>query len=112
MTRPPGGPEVTVSETSAPLPVPEATSYLSLLVASDEETVRELVRAEATRAGLLSSSALKTWLREQLRLRQIDELFAGMARMEASPDPEAMPPEEVAREIAAMRAERRSGTKH
>ena len=74
MTRPPGGPEVTVSETSAPLPVPEATSYLSLLVASDEETVRELVRAEATRAGLRvkaapsASQALSTLDRQQVDL--------------------------------------------
>jgi DNA-binding NtrC family response regulator len=47
-----------VSETSAPPPIPEATtSFLSLLIASDEESVRELVRAEATRAGLRVKAA-------------------------------------------------------
>lgn len=81
-------------------------------MAKVEISLPDQLAEEATRAGLLSSSALEKWLREQLRLRQIDELFAGMARMDASPDPDAMPPEEVAREIAAMRAERRSGSKH
>jgi len=78
MTCPPRGPEVTVSETSAPLPIPEAASYLSLLVASDEETVRELVRTEATRAGLRvkaapsASQALSTLDRQQVDLMVVD----------------------------------------
>jgi DNA-binding NtrC family response regulator len=49
--------EEIVSETSAPLPIPETTSFLSLLVASDEESVRELVRDEAMRAGLRVKAA-------------------------------------------------------
>jgi DNA-binding NtrC family response regulator len=46
-----------VSETSASVPIPEAASFVSLLVASDEESVRELVRTEATRAGLRVKAA-------------------------------------------------------
>ena len=63
---------------------------------------------EAERAGLLSSARLKLWLQEQLRAQREEELFAAMDRMAAVPKPPAMSPEEVAREIAAMRAKRRT----
>ena len=63
---------------------------------------------EAQRAGLLSSARLERWLRDQLESQRIDDLFAAMDRMAAVDEPAAMSPEEVAQEIAAMRAERRA----
>jgi hypothetical protein len=67
---------------------------------------------DAQRAGLLSSDRLEQWLREQLDTKRVDELFSAMDRMAAAPEPAAMTPDEVAREIAAMRAERRGNTIH
>jgi hypothetical protein len=63
---------------------------------------------DARQAGLLSPIALEKWLREQLKARRVDELFAAMDRMAAVDEPAAMSPEEIAEEIATMRAERRS----
>jgi len=57
-------------------------------------------------AGLLTSSCLEQWLRKQ----RIDELFAAMDKMSAIDEPGTLSPEEMAQEIAAMRAERRTGT--
>ena len=65
------------------------------------------IAQEAQSAGLLSQGALEKWLREQLKMRHVDELFAAMDRMAAIDAPTAMSPEEVAEEIAAIRAERR-----
>jgi Arc/MetJ family transcription regulator len=63
---------------------------------------------EAQRAGLLSSQELERWLREQLKARSAAQLFSAMDRLAAADGPEPMSPEEVAEEIAAMRAERRT----
>jgi len=63
---------------------------------------------EAQRAGLLSPAMLERWLRDQLSAQRADELFAAMDRMAAVDEPAVMSPEEVAQEIAAMRAERRA----
>ena len=63
---------------------------------------------EAQRAGLLSSAQLERWLREQLKMQRVDELFAAMDRMDSVDEPAVMSPEEVAQEIATMRAERRA----
>ncbi|HEY5056100.1 MAG TPA: hypothetical protein VII58_08060 [Acidobacteriaceae bacterium] len=62
---------------------------------------------EAERAGVLSPELLERWVREQLQVRRGGRLIAAMDRIQAGDDPEAMSPEEVATEIAAMRAERR-----
>lgn len=70
-------------------------------------TLPDQLAQEAQSAGLLASDALEELLREHLKLRRVDELFAAMDRMAAVNDPAAMSPEEVAEEIAAMRAERR-----
>jgi hypothetical protein len=67
---------------------------------------------EAQRAGLLSSAQLERWLREQLNMQRAGELFLAMDRMAAIPEPAAMSPDEIAREMAAMRAERRAKTAH
>ncbi len=72
-------------------------------------TLPDQLAQEAQRAGLLSSARLEQWLREQLKARQVDELFTAMDRMASVDAPAAMSPEDVAREIAAMRAERRAG---
>ena len=73
-----------------------------------EITLPDQLAQEAQRAGLLSSEALEAMLREQLKDQQIDELFVAMDRIASVNEPVAMSPEEVAREIATMRAERRS----
>lgn len=61
---------------------------------------------EAQRAGLLTPTALARILREYLKTRKTDELFAAMDRMAAVEAP-ALTPEEIAQELHAMRAERR-----
>lgn len=63
---------------------------------------------EAQRAGLLSPARLEQWLRDQLDRQRVDELFSAMDRMGGVDVPPAMSPEEVAQEIAIMRAERRA----
>ncbi len=63
---------------------------------------------DAEQAGLLSPEMLGSLLREQLRTRDIDRLFSAMDRMAAVADPAFLSPEEVAAEIATMRAERRA----
>jgi hypothetical protein len=71
-------------------------------------TLPDQLAQEAQRAGLLSSAKLEHWLRDQLKAQRADELFAAMDRMAAVNEPTVMSPEEVAQEIAAMRAERRT----
>lgn len=63
---------------------------------------------DAQRAGLLSPARVEKWLRDQLEERQVDELFAAMDRMACVGEPAVMSPQDVADEIAAMRAERRA----
>ncbi len=63
---------------------------------------------EAKDAGLLNQEAIEAMLRERLRQRAVDELFAAMDRMAAVDTPPIMSPEEIAEEIRRMRAERRS----
>lgn len=77
-------------------------------MAKVEISIPDELAEEARLAGLLSSPRLEEWLREQVRLRKIDELFSAMDRMAAIPDPAPMSPEEVAVELAAMRADRRA----
>lgn len=60
---------------------------------------------EAQSAGLLTPAALERILREYLKARKTDELFAAMDRM-ASIDEPTMTPEEIAEELHAMRAAR------
>ncbi len=71
-------------------------------------TLPDQLAQDAQRAGLLSSVRLERWLREQLKAERVDELFSAISRMTAVSEPPAMSPEEVADEIAAMRAERRA----
>jgi hypothetical protein len=77
-------------------------------MAKVEISLPDQLAEEARRAGLLSSPRLEEWLREQIRTQRVDELFTAMDRMVAVPEPASMSPEEVADEIAAMRAERRA----
>lgn len=71
-------------------------------------TLPDQLAQEAQSAGLLSPARLERWLRDQLKAQRVDELFVAMDRMAAVDEPAVMSPEEVAREIAAMRAERRA----
>ena len=70
-------------------------------------TLPDQLAKEAQSAGLLSPARLEEWLRGQIKNQRVDELFSAMDRMTAVDAPAAMSPEEVAREIAVMRAERR-----
>ena len=69
-------------------------------------TLPDQLAQEAQRAGLLSSARLEKWLRDQLKDQRVDELFSAMNRMYSVDEPAVMSPEEVAQEIAALRAER------
>ena len=63
---------------------------------------------EAERAGLLSSASLEELLRQQLRARAAASLHEAIKRMDEADDTPYMTPEEAAKEIAIMRAERRA----
>ena len=71
-------------------------------------TLPDQLAQEAQKAGLLSPEILEEWLRKQLKAKRVERLFSAMDRMAEESDPEIMSPEEVAEEIAAMRAERRA----
>ena len=71
-------------------------------------TLPDQLAQEAQRAGLLSPARLEQWLRDQLDRQRVDELFSAIDRMASINEPAAMSPEDVAQEIAAMRAERRA----
>lgn len=71
-------------------------------------TLPDQLAQEAQRAGLLSPARLEKWLRDQLKDQRVDELFSEMDRMHSVDEPATMSPEEVAEEIATMRAELRA----
>ena len=71
-------------------------------------TLPDQLAQDAQRAGLLSSARLEKWLRDQLERGRVDELFTAMDHMASVDSPATMSPEDVAQEIAAMRAERRA----
>ncbi len=60
---------------------------------------------EAKRAGLLQPATFARILREYLKPRKTEELFAAMERMSTVEAP-APTPEEIAEELHALRAER------
>ena len=70
-------------------------------------TLPDQLAQEAQRAGLLAPAHLERWLREQLQAQRTDELFAALERMAGVDQPPVMSPEEMADEIAQMRAKRR-----
>ena len=67
----------------------------------------ELVE-QAQQAGLLSQDQIEALLRERLKTHRIDLLFSAMDKMANLEDSPFLSPEEVAEEIATMRAERRA----
>lgn len=71
-----------------------------------EITLPDQLAKEAQRAGLLAPERIEQLLREELKTQRVDELFAALEHMDRVAEP-AMSPEDVAAEIAAMRAERR-----
>lgn len=72
-----------------------------------EISLPEQLAEEARRAGLLNSERIAVWLREQIRARRAGDLLAAMERMAVESEPPVMSPEEVARELAAARAQHR-----
>jgi hypothetical protein len=75
-----------------------------------EVTLPDDLAGEAHEAGLLARENVESLLRAQLRQRRVGELFEAMDRMNALDDTPAMSPEDIAVELAAMRAEKRSST--
>ncbi len=73
-----------------------------------EITLPDQLAQDVQRAGLLKSETIERILRERLKAQHVDELFVAMDRMAEYATPAAMSPEDVAEEIRAMRAERRS----
>lgn len=73
-------------------------------------TLPDQLAKEAQQAGLLSEGTVEKLLREELRARREEAFFAAIERMASTSEPGALSPEEVAREIAAMREERRAKT--
>lgn len=73
-----------------------------------EITLPDQLAKDARRAGLLTPERIELLLREELKAQRIEDLFAAMQRMDRVAEPAAMSPEDVAAEIAAMRAERRA----
>ncbi|MGD0630161.1 MAG: hypothetical protein ABR987_12445 [Terracidiphilus sp.] len=71
-------------------------------------TLPDQLAEEAQRAGLLSSESLVELLRQQLRARAASKLITALDRLDALDSKGYMSPEEVALEIAAMRAEKRA----
>lgn len=71
-------------------------------------TLPDQLAQDAQHAGLLSPARLEKWLRDQLEGQRVDELFSAMDRMAGLDQPAVMSPEDVAQEIATMRAEWRA----
>ena len=71
-------------------------------------TLPDQLAQEAQRAGLLSPARLEKWMRDRLKDQRVDEWLSAMDRKAAVDAPAALSPEEVAEEIAAMRAEQRA----
>jgi Arc/MetJ family transcription regulator len=71
-------------------------------------TLPDELASDAAKAGLLSSDSIGELLRERLRERRRNELFTAMDRMAEVDTPDYMSPEELAVEIRAMRAEKRT----
>lgn len=70
-------------------------------------TLPDALAQEAERAGLLTPRALEEMLREQVRHRRVDDLFAAMNRL-ANVKLPALTQAEVEIEIAAARQTARS----
>jgi hypothetical protein len=71
-----------------------------------EITLPDELAQEARQAGLLSPGRLEQWLREQIRARRMDDLFTAMDAMAKVDEPAEMSPEDIAMEMAEMRAAR------
>jgi hypothetical protein len=71
-------------------------------------TLPDQLVQEAQNAGLLSPELIEQWLREQLKARRTAEFLSVLDRLNAAGSEGYMSPEEVADEIAAMRAEKRA----
>ena len=70
-------------------------------------TVEFILPDQPQSAGRLNAASIERMLREQIKSNHVDELFTAMDRMAAVDMPAAVTPEEVAKEIRAMRAEAR-----
>ena len=71
-------------------------------------TLPDQLAQDAQLAGLLSPIKLERWLRDELKAQRANSLFEAMDRMAAVDEPAVMSPQEMAEEIANMRAERRT----
>lgn len=72
-------------------------------------TLPGTLATEAGEAGLLTSESLTALLQREMRQRRVENLFAAIDRLDRD-DKGILSIEEIAEEIAAARAERRSRT--
>lgn len=70
-------------------------------------TLPDGLAKEADQAGLLSAREIERLLREEIRRKQVGELFGAMDRM-AAVEGEPMSEDEIQAEIDAVRAARRA----
>lgn len=70
-------------------------------------TLPDGLAKEADQAGLLSAREIERLLREEIRRKQVGELFEAMDRM-AAVEGEPMTEDEIQAEIDAVRAARRA----
>lgn len=80
----------------------EPTIDLDIKLRLPDSVVRE-----AKASGLLEPGSLEAVLRDELRRRRVDSLFAAADRLAALPAP-ALSEEEIESEIQAVRAQRRA----
>ncbi len=71
-------------------------------------TLPDQLAKEAEEAGLLSPESLERMLRQKLEAPSLKQVFEAVDRGNANDDTPYMSPEEIAEEIAVMRAERRA----
>lgn len=71
-------------------------------------TLPDDLAAKAESDGLLTSEAIESWLREEVRRRAWDRLFEWTKRIDAANDEPPMSDEELETLIAEARAERRA----
>ena len=71
-------------------------------------TLPDQLAKEAEEAGLLSPESLERMLRQKLEAPSLKQVFEAVDRGNAEDDTPYMSPEEIAEEIAVMRAERRA----
>ena len=72
-----------------------------------EFSLPDTLAQEAQQSGVLTQDRIERWVRQQVNRQKLNRLFQAVNQAN-SQNPEYVSPEEVAVELAAMRAERRN----